>query len=96
MVSSIVHYSAVILLNRNYYSKWKIWLGLMAYFQVFQRLCFKARLSAKLLITTTTIIMIKLYYTLFTYFFLSLDKLQMALGKKNLKKNKNQSKNYDS
>ena len=83
MVSSIVHYSAVILLNRNYYSKWKIWLGLMAYFQVFQRLCFKARLSAKLLITTTTIIMIKLYYTLFTYFFLSLDKLQMALGKKN-------------
>ena len=45
----------------------------MAYFQVFPRLCFKTRLSAKLLITTTTtttiIIMIKLFYILFIYFF---------------------------
>ena len=42
----------------------------MAYFQVFPRLCFKARLSAKLLIITTTtiIIMIKLFYILFAYF----------------------------
>ena len=75
MVSSIVHYSVVILLNRNYYSKWKIWLGLMAYFRVFPRLCFKTRLSAKLLITTTTtttiIVMIKLFYILFIYFFIS-------------------------
>ena len=77
MVSSIVYYSAVILLNRNYYSKWKTWFGLMAYFQVFPRLCFKTRLSAKLLITTTTttiiiiiiIIIIKLFKILFIYFF---------------------------
>ena len=86
MVSSIVHYSVVILLNRNYYSKWKVWLGLMAYFQVFPRLCFKTRLSAKLLITTTTIINNdKPFLYLIYIFFLSLDKLQMALGK-NLKK----------
>ena len=86
MVSSIVHYSVVILLNRNYYSKWKVWLGLMAYFQVFPRLCFKTRLSAKLLITTTTIINNdKPFLYLIYIFFLSLDKLQMALGKKNTK-----------